>query len=234
MNLIGSHSLWGTFVAGIAFLAAVESATAETVAYNVGNCFATCTAAPYTVIHDATTLTDTINGVQYYGTGTTLFGNPTFGQLFGELTQTATEKRLTNLHGIVQVGSDAWLTISDGMIVHDSSLTGSNRASGTMAYMLVAPGVNTSGTFYFHPNTYASLFGSNTINIINEFTLLGNNWNNGVDPLPTSDRLGLNIRADLTQVPLPMSALLFGTGLVGLGISEIRRISRRLSHFQRT
>lgn len=98
--------------------------------------------------------------------------------------------------------------------------------TGFMNVSLSGP-VSRTETFYFHPHQFTSPApGANTFDGL-LFGLWGNNWNNGVDPLPSvgtpntfnSNRLGIDLMGTLTPVapvPLPAAAVLFGSGLVSL------------------
>jgi len=214
----------GFLYAMVVALLAWSSVTAQAapVTFDIQN--GTQSGFQYSVIHSADTLTHTIGGITYYGAGAfgpSLYGTQMTGSLSGDLSTVGTQLQFTGINGILSTNNGYMLAITGGSLIRET--VGANQdAFGTLTYTLTGSGggPNSAGTFHFHPQQFAGTSGPNSLNPTALY-LWGNNWNNGVEPLPGAGRLGIDLHA-VAAVPLPGALLLFGTGLASL-IGMMRR-----------
>lgn len=178
----------------------------------------------YSLIHTADGSPMNVGGVDYYASGAfgpSLYGTQMTGSLSGDLSTVGTQLQFTGITGTLTTNNGYLLSITGGSLARETAGVNQN-AFGSLNYSLTGSGggPNSSGTFYFHPHQFTGPPGPNSLDST-AFFLWGNNWNNGVDPLPGSGRLGIDLHA-VAAVPLPAAAWLFMSGLSGLAVARRR------------
>jgi len=194
-------------------------------------------------IHAATNKT-TIDGVDFYASGTKLF-KITDGVLRGSLVEdnggwkfTTVETTMTlsvnktdavkNEFGITDAGGAWTMVIDAGGMITDVNSSGNVGASGSLGYAILQDGVErNAGTWWFFDENFTGTDPIDPNNIDDtQASLWGNNWDNVNGTIPSSQALGIDFHGEATVVPLPAAAwpgLVCLAGMIGLVAARRRR-----------